>query len=132
MSLNVGQVAVIATDPGNNGTTTDTTPLVLGAFPVPPNTSILIEVWVQARNPATGAAKSWREVIAAKRTGSGAVVLMGSQNTAAMVAAGDATAMTSCSIAAFVDATSVGVQCTGSAATTINWTVSIDGGMLTD
>jgi hypothetical protein len=132
MSLNVGSIDVQPQDVGNNGTTTDTTPLVLGAFAVPPNTSILAEVWVQARNPSTGAAKSWREVIAAKRTGSGAVVLMGSQNTAAMVAAGDATAMTACSIAASVDATSVGVQVTGPAATTINWTVGVVGDMLTD
>lgn len=132
MSLNTGQISVQPPDSGNNGVTTSTAPIVLGSFPMPVATTVVANVTVIARRPDTGASKAWRLGMSVQRTGAGAVVVMGTQNAPAMVAAGDSTPMAGCSIAPFSDATTAGVQCTGPAGVTVNWTVAIDGWTLTD
>lgn len=130
--LNTGQIAVQPVDASGQGVTVNATPIVVGAFPMQPSTTVLGEVWIMARRPDTGASKAWRLVMAVQRTGSGAVVIMGTQNVAAMVSAGDSAGMSGCSIAAFSDANNAGVQCTGLAGVTVNWAVAIDGWTLSD
>lgn len=132
MSLNTGEFLQSGGEPGNNVVTTNTTPAILCRFAVPPATTLLARIRVIARNPATGATKTWNLASSVKKTGAGAVSNEATQNAAALVSAGDGTPMAGCSIAMFADATDLGIQVTGPAATTINWAAWLDAVSLTD
>jgi hypothetical protein len=105
---------------------------VVSRFSVPPSTTVLAQVRIIARNPATGGTKCWSLAASVKRSGTGSVSAEATQNPAALVSAGDTVGMSACTIAMFSDATDLGVQLTGPAATTINWAVWLDALMVTD
>lgn len=109
-------------------TTANATPVDLCMVPLEPGSTLVVRALIIARNQATGASKVWDITVSAKRVGSGNASIEGNTGLAApIVSAGDSASMSAVAIAGALSGGSVGVRCTGLAATNILWVVTMDG-----
>jgi hypothetical protein len=106
----------------------DATPRVLGPLSFLDNSVFIAKVEVVALRQSDMAVKAWTLEVLLRRSG-GAVTLLESIPSPANIFANaaDATALSAVTIALFADESSVGVTCTGLAATTMLWSARISG-----